>query len=92
MGADMVPVRGQLSFWRIMDIPFEACVAALDNWQRTGLGGEFGFGRMHAARAGRARLRHWHAPDPAPLDPGTATPAPADETGHRPLVRHVHRS
>jgi len=44
MGADMVPVRGQLSFWRIVDIRFEACVAALDNWQRSGLGGEFGFG------------------------------------------------
>jgi len=44
MGAGMVPVRGQLSFWRIVDIPFEACVTALDNWQRTGLGGEFGFG------------------------------------------------
>jgi hypothetical protein len=44
MDADMVPVRGQLSFWRIVDIPFEACVAALDNWQHTGLGGEFGFG------------------------------------------------
>ena len=44
MGADMVPARGQLSFWRIVDIPFEACVAALDNWQRTGLGGEFGLG------------------------------------------------
>jgi hypothetical protein len=44
MGADMVPARGQLSFWRIVDIPFEACVAAVDSWQRTGLGGEFGFG------------------------------------------------
>ena len=44
MGADMVPVRGQLSFWRLVDIPFVACVAALDNWQRTGPGGQFGFG------------------------------------------------
>jgi hypothetical protein len=44
MGADMVPVQGQLSFWRVVDIPFEACVAALDNGQRTGLGGKFGFG------------------------------------------------
>jgi hypothetical protein len=44
MGADMVPARGQLSFWRIVDIPLEAWVTALDNWQRTGPGGEFGFG------------------------------------------------
>jgi len=44
MGADMVPVRGQVSFLRIVDIPFETCVAALGNWQRTGPGGEFGFG------------------------------------------------
>jgi hypothetical protein len=39
------PSRGQLSFWRIVDIPFETCVAALDNWWRSGPGGEFGFGR-----------------------------------------------
>jgi hypothetical protein len=26
----------QLSFRRIIDIPFETCVAALENWQRTG--------------------------------------------------------
>ena len=44
MGADMVPDRRQLSFWRIVDVPFEACAAALDNWQRTGPGGQFGFG------------------------------------------------
>ena len=44
MGAEVVPVRGQLSFGRIVDIPFEPCAAALDNWQRTGLGGEFGLG------------------------------------------------
>ena len=48
MGADMVPVGGQLSFWRMVDIPFETCVAALDNWWRTGPGGEFGFGRSMA--------------------------------------------
>ena len=26
----------QTSFQRIMDVPFETCVAALDSWQRTG--------------------------------------------------------
>lgn len=45
MGAEMVPVGAQLSFWRIVDIPFETSVAALGNWLRTGPGGEFGFGR-----------------------------------------------
>jgi hypothetical protein len=29
-------VGGPLSFRRIMDVPFETCVAALDRWQRTG--------------------------------------------------------
>jgi hypothetical protein len=38
MSASMVPVAGPLSFRRIMDIPFETCVAALDSWQRTGHG------------------------------------------------------
>ena len=31
---------GWLSFRRIVDIPFEACVAALESWQRTGQDGE----------------------------------------------------
>jgi hypothetical protein len=35
MSASMVPV-GPLSFRRIMDVPFETCVAALEGWQRTG--------------------------------------------------------
>ena len=29
-------VGGPLSFRRIMDVPFETCVAALDSWLRTG--------------------------------------------------------
>ena len=33
---------GSLSFRRIVDVPFQACVAALDSWQRTGHGGELG--------------------------------------------------
>jgi len=31
---------GSLSFRRIVDVPFQACMAALDSWQRTGHGGE----------------------------------------------------
>lgn len=34
----MVPVRAQLSFRRIVDVPFETCVAALNGWLRTGHG------------------------------------------------------
>ena len=34
----MVRAGGSLSFRRIMDVPFERCVAALDSWQRTGHG------------------------------------------------------
>jgi len=36
MSARMVPVGGSLAFRRIIDVPFETCVAALDGWQRTG--------------------------------------------------------
>ena len=35
---------GQLSFRRIIDIPFETCVAALENWQRTEQDGELRIG------------------------------------------------
>ena len=31
----MVPVPGSLSFWRMVDVPFGTCVAALDGWLRT---------------------------------------------------------
>ena len=48
MSASMVPVGGSLSFRRIMDVPFETCVAALDSWQRTGHG---------ELRAGESLLR-----------------------------------
>jgi hypothetical protein len=38
--ADMRPAGGGLSFRRIVDIPFDACLAALESWQRTGQDGE----------------------------------------------------
>ncbi len=38
---------GSLSFRRIVDVPFQACMAALDSWQRTGHGGELRFGGTH---------------------------------------------
>jgi hypothetical protein len=40
MSVSMVPGPGPLSFRRVVDIPFETCVAALDSWQRAGQGGE----------------------------------------------------
>jgi hypothetical protein len=44
MSTSMVPALGSLSFWRIIDVPFETCVAELDSWLRTGHAGELRFG------------------------------------------------
>jgi hypothetical protein len=45
MSADMAQVQGQLSFWRIVDVPFETFAAALDRWPRTSRGGQFQVGK-----------------------------------------------
>jgi hypothetical protein len=49
-GAGAGRAVGQLSFLRIIDIPFETCVAALENWRRAGLDGELRLGQslLHA--------------------------------------------
>ena len=44
MSANPEPMSGTPSFWRIVDVPFETCVAALDSWLRTRDGGELRFG------------------------------------------------
>ena len=44
MSASMGSAPAPLAFRRIVDIPFETCVAALDGWQRTGHRGELRFG------------------------------------------------
>ena len=44
MSTSMVPVSGSLSFRRIVDVPFETCVAELDSWLITRHGGELRFG------------------------------------------------
>lgn len=44
MSASMAPAPGPLSFRRIIDIPFETCLAALDRWQRTGRSAGLRFG------------------------------------------------
>ena len=45
MSTRMIPELESLSFWRIVDVPFETCVAAFDSRLRTGDGGELRFGR-----------------------------------------------
>ena len=44
MSTSMVPVLGSLSFWRIVDVPFETYVTALDSWLSMRHGGELRFG------------------------------------------------
>ena len=45
----MNPIRSggadQLSFRRILDIPFDACMAALEGWRLTGHDGELHLGK-----------------------------------------------
>ena len=38
------PALGPGSFRRIVDVPFETCVTALDSWQQAAQGGEVRFG------------------------------------------------
>src|SRR5260370_23659299 len=44
ISANMGRVPGWLSFRRIVDVPFETCVAALDSWQPIGRAGDLRFG------------------------------------------------
>jgi hypothetical protein len=60
MNAGLCPVSGGLSFRRIIDIPFETCVAALEAWQRTEQDG--------ALHIGQSLLR-----GPIEHDPGFGT-------------------
>ena len=59
-GTGMGSAAGWLSFRRIVDIPFDACVAALENWRLQGHGSEL--------RVGQSRLR-----GPIEHDPGSGT-------------------
>ena len=43
-GPSAGPALGPGSFRRIVDVPFETCVAALGSWQQTEQGGEVWFG------------------------------------------------
>jgi hypothetical protein len=44
-GAGGSPAVALLSFRRIVDIPFQICAAALENWQRTGPHGDLHIGQ-----------------------------------------------
>ena len=44
MSTSLDPVPGSASFRRIVDVPFETYVAALDSWLRMGRGGGLRFG------------------------------------------------
>ena len=49
MSASMDPASASLSFRRIVDVPFETCMAALDSWQRTGHESELRFGESQVS-------------------------------------------
>ena len=56
MNASTRSMRGWLSFRRIVDIPLETCVAALDSWQRTGQDSELHIGKSRL----RGPIEHDH--------------------------------
>jgi hypothetical protein len=49
MSAGMRSALGWLSFRRIVDVPFETCVATLESWQRTGQDSELQIGESRLA-------------------------------------------
>ena len=76
-GTGMGPGPCWLSFRRIVDIPFDACVAALESWRREGCGG--------GLPAGHIRLR-----GPVEHDQGSGTcriEVRLDRGPLRPLLR-----
>jgi len=44
MSTSMVPTLGSMVFRRIVNVPFETCISAFDDWLLTGSGGELRFG------------------------------------------------
>ena len=49
MSAGTCSVLGGLPFRRIVDVPFETCLAAVESWQRTGLDGALRIGESRFA-------------------------------------------
>src|SRR6516225_7729323 len=77
MSAGAGGVVGQLSFRRIIDIPFETCVAALENWQRTEQDGEL----RHEHNLLRGTIEHGRPSGTFRIEVCLARPA------LRPLIR-----
>ena len=89
--ADMCSAVGWLSFRRIVDIPLDACLAALESWQRTGQDGELHLGQdllrgpiERDRDSGTCRIQVHLARRPV-------LAAAAHEARHRPLVLLTHR-
>ena len=66
------------TFRRIADIPFETCVAAVDNWPGTVPHAGLRTGQS-VPRAHRARRRPGYLPHRGPPGPRTVAPAAIDE-------------
>jgi hypothetical protein len=82
MGADVARAEGQLSFRRIVDVPFETYVAALDSGQRTG--------QRTGRGGGHLRFRKSLLRGPVEHDRDTGTyriPVRLDRGPLRPLLR-----
>ena len=79
-------VAGSLSFRRIVDLPFEACVAAARELAAHGAGRRPANRPKPPARADRARSRLRYMPDRGPPGPAAAAPAAAHAARRRPLV------
>ena len=71
---DIHGLRSQI-FRRIVDIPFDACLAALDSWQRTGQDGELHLG--HGLRGPIERDRE------TPAHAGSRSAWPANRCASR---------
>ena len=69
MSVSAGPAPGSLSFCRIVGVPFEAFVAALDSWPRTGRAANSRSARI-SWPGRRARSHCGHLPDAGPPGPG----------------------
>jgi hypothetical protein len=72
--AEAGSAAGPLSFRRIVNVPFETCLAALDGWQAAGPGGELRFGGSRLV-------------GPMELDPDTGTRRFEVHLARGPLLR-----
>jgi hypothetical protein len=74
MSTSMIPELRSMSFWRVVDVPFETFVATLDSWLRTKHAGELRFGGSQFLGS-MEHDRDVGTTDPGPPEPGTIAPA-----------------